>query len=268
MRAAVVIDHALRIAGGAGGVVEADGVPLVVRHVPGVVGIAAGDELLVFDLAQPLAGAGIFRIVVVDHQRLGLAERERLLHHLGEFAVDDDDLGLGMVEREGDDRRVEPRVERVEHALRHRHAVVAFQHGRRIGQHDRDAVAALDAALGQRGSEPARARIELGVRAAQGPVDNGGVGREHGGRALEKAERRQRLEIGRVAVETKIIRRVGGRFRHGAYPLSKSDISDFDQSKCPTRVNPSWVGTTLANSRGGEQMPLSPRAGRSAASIL
>ena len=37
---------------------------------------------------------------------------------LGELAVDDHDLGLGMVEREGDDRRIEPRVERVEHARR------------------------------------------------------------------------------------------------------------------------------------------------------
>ncbi len=104
IRAAMVIDHALRIAGGARGVVERDRVPFVVRHLPGEVGIALRDEVLVFDVAEPLAGAGIFRIVVVDHQRLHLGERQRLLHHLGEFAVDDDDLGLGVVEREGDDR--------------------------------------------------------------------------------------------------------------------------------------------------------------------
>src|SRR5690606_7924478 len=35
---AVVIDHTLGVAGGAGGVVEADGVPLVIRQLPGKFG--------------------------------------------------------------------------------------------------------------------------------------------------------------------------------------------------------------------------------------
>ena len=142
------------------------------------IGIALRDEVLVLDFAQPLAAARIFRIVVVDHQRLHLGERQRLLHHLGIFAVGDDDLGLAVVEREGDDRRVEPRVERVEHALRHRHAVMAFQHRRRIGEQHRHGVAALDAALAQRRGQPPRARIELGVVAPQPAVNDGGVLRE------------------------------------------------------------------------------------------
>ena len=137
VRAAVVIDHALGIAGGAGGIVERDGVPFVVRHQPGEIGIALRNEILVFDVAQPLAVTGIFRIVVVDYQRLHFAEAERLLHHLGIFAVGDHHLGLGMIEGEGDDRRIEPRVERVEHALRHRHAVVGLQHRRRVGEQHR-----------------------------------------------------------------------------------------------------------------------------------
>ena len=33
-----------------------------------------------------------------------------------ELAIGDQHLGLGMVEHEGDDRRVEPRVDRVQHA--------------------------------------------------------------------------------------------------------------------------------------------------------
>ena len=72
--AAVVIDHALGIAGGAGGVVERDRVPLVARHLPGEVGIAVLDEILVFDRADALARAGIFRVVEVDHERLHLGE--------------------------------------------------------------------------------------------------------------------------------------------------------------------------------------------------
>ena len=41
-----------------------------------------------------------FRIVVIDHQGSRLGERERLLHQLGEFAVDDQHLGFGMIELE------------------------------------------------------------------------------------------------------------------------------------------------------------------------
>ena len=234
MRAAVVIDHALGIAGGARSVIERDGVPFVVRHRPGVVGIALRDELLVFDGAQPLARAGVFRVVVVDHQRLRLAEGERLLHHLGEFAVGDHHLGLGVIEREGDDRRVEPGVERVEHALRHRHAVMAFQHRRRVGEHHRDGVAALDAALGQRRGEPPRARIELGVIAPQRPVDDGGVAGKHGRRALEKAERRQRLVIGRIAVEIGVV----GRFRHWVVSPSASTLAKGRSACQPRKIVP------------------------------
>ncbi len=46
--AAMVIDDAFRVAGRARGVIERDGVPLVVRHLPGEFGIAARDEILVF----------------------------------------------------------------------------------------------------------------------------------------------------------------------------------------------------------------------------
>ncbi len=71
---AVVIDHAFRIAGGARGVIERDGVPLVVGHLPDVIGIAARHESFVVDFADALAGAAVLGIVVVDHQRLGFAE--------------------------------------------------------------------------------------------------------------------------------------------------------------------------------------------------
>ena len=167
MRAAVMIDHAFRIAGGARRVVERDRVPFVARHFPGVGRIALRDEFLVFDGADPLAGAGKLLVVIIDDQRLHLGERQRLFHHFGKFAVDDHDLGVGMVEREGEDRGIEPRVQRIEHALAHRHAVMALEHGRRIGEQRRHRVAAPDAALGQRRGEPARACIELAVAAPQ-----------------------------------------------------------------------------------------------------
>ncbi len=51
----MVIDHALGIAGGAGGVEQRQRVPLVLRQAPGKIRIAAGEEGLVIRLAEPFA---------------------------------------------------------------------------------------------------------------------------------------------------------------------------------------------------------------------
>ena len=166
-RAAVMIDHALRIAGGARSVIERDRVPFVVRHLPGISRVAFLQKLLVIEIAEFFAGAGIFRIVVIDHQRLDLGARQRLAHHAREFAVDDQHFAFGVIEREGVDRRIEPGVDGVEHGAAHRHAIMRLKHGRRVGEHDRDRVAALDAALGQSRREPARAVVEVAIAAPQ-----------------------------------------------------------------------------------------------------
>ena len=205
IRAAVVIDDALRIAGGARGVVERDRVPLVVRHFPGEVRIARGDELLVFECAEPLTGAGEFGIVVIDEQWLGLGACERVAREPAELAVSDQHLRLGMVELERDGCGIEPRVDGVEHRARHRHAVVAFQHRRRVGEHDRDGVTALDAALRQGRSEAARAGVKLAIAAPQRPVNDRGVIGKYRRRPFQERERRKRLEIRRTAIEIDVV---------------------------------------------------------------
>ena len=75
-----------------------------------------------------------------------------------------------MVEHEGDRGGIEAGIERVEHGAAHRHAVVAFEHRRRVGEHDRDRVAEDRAALGERGSELFRAGVELAVTATKGSM--------------------------------------------------------------------------------------------------
>ena len=206
-RAAMVIDHALGIARGARGVVERDRVPFVARQAPRKVGVAGGDEILVLCRPQPLAGAGEFGIVVIDHQRFRLGERERLLHQLGEFAVDDQHLGFGMIELECDDGGVEPGVDGVEHGAGHGHAVVAFEHGGRIGEHGGDGVAALDAAAGERAREAAGAGVEFGVAAMQPAMDDGGAIGEDRGAPLQERQRGERLEVCRIAIEIDVVGR-------------------------------------------------------------
>ncbi len=112
-RAAVAVDHALGIAGGAAGIVERERVPLVGGHAPAEARIALGEEGLVVGVRQRLAGLRELGVVAVDDERPHLGLRQRVAHHGRELAVADDDLGVGVVELEGDEGRVEPRVERV-----------------------------------------------------------------------------------------------------------------------------------------------------------
>src|SRR6185503_16884771 len=90
--------------------------------------------------------------------------------------------------------------------------------GRRVGEHYRDRVAAADAALLERRGEPPGAGVEVGVVAPELAVDDRGVPREHARRALEEAERCQRLEVRRIAVEIDVV----GRFRHWVSPLGET----------------------------------------------
>jgi hypothetical protein len=212
--AAMVIDHALGVAGRARGVIERDRVPFVVRHRPRKARIARRDEVLVLDRAQPLAGAGEFGIVIVDDQRLHLGKRERLLRELGEFAVGDQHLGVGVFELEGDNGGIEPGVDGVEHCPSHRHAVVAFEHRRRVGEHGGDGVAARDPALGERRRQLPRAGVEIGVAPAHGPMNDRGAVGKHGGRPFQERQRGERLEVRGVAVEISVV----GCARHGGSP--------------------------------------------------
>ncbi len=146
IRAAVMVDDALRVAGGAGRVVERDRVPLVRRVLPGVLGIAVGDERLVVDGAEALA-AGTLRVDDVDDERLLREQRQRLFDRRREFGVGDEHPGLAVLEHERERLGVEPGVERVEHAAGHRHAEMRLDHFRRVGGHQRHRVADADPGL-------------------------------------------------------------------------------------------------------------------------
>ena len=64
--AAMVVDDALGIAGRARGVVERNRVPFVAGRRALVSLVALGDQRLVVEISQPLAGPVVFGIVVVD----------------------------------------------------------------------------------------------------------------------------------------------------------------------------------------------------------
>ena len=80
-----------------------------------------------------------------------------------ELAVGQQQLGLAVLQAEGDQRRIEADVDGIEHRADHRRRVVRLQHGRRVGGEDRHRVAALDAGLGQRMRQLPRAGVELAI---------------------------------------------------------------------------------------------------------
>ena len=76
-----------------------------------------------------------------------------------ELGIGQQDLRLAMLEEEGDRRRVEADVERVQHGAERGHGVVRFEQRRHVGRHHRDRIADTDAAPRQRRGEPAAARM-------------------------------------------------------------------------------------------------------------
>ena len=85
--AAVVIDNALGVAGGARCVIERDGAALVSRRSPLEIRIASGNEFFIFDLAEPLTRSRVKLVVEVDDKRTAFEFRQGWPDLRSEFAV-------------------------------------------------------------------------------------------------------------------------------------------------------------------------------------
>ena len=204
---AMVVDNAFRVAGGAGCVIEGDRVPFVERSCTFKPGVAFGKKCLIVERADAFAGAAKFGIVIIDYEGFDGYERKRGFGGCREFAVDNEDFRFAVIERERQDCRIKPRIQRVEHGTRHRHSVMAFEHCGGVGKQHRDRVATFNAALNNRIGQTAGTGVEIAIGAAQGAVNDRRAVRIDGGGALKKTERRQRLIIRRILVEIEIVDR-------------------------------------------------------------
>ncbi len=226
--AAVMVDHALGPAGGARGVVERDRLPFIGRKQRREVRIALVQERLVGGLAEPLARlltAAMEQVVDdVDHLGPGLAQRQRLLDHAGKLGVGQQQLGLAVVEDVGDAVGLEPDVQGVQHRARHRHAIGRLEGCGDVGRHHRDRIARPHAAPGQRRCKFSAARPKRGIGPGLGAVDPGDPLREHVGRALQKAERRERRIVGRVPLQVLLVRAAWGVLGESHGPASAQTV--------------------------------------------
>jgi hypothetical protein len=130
---------------------------------------------------------------------------QRGAHHRGELAVGDQHPGFAVVHLPGQQRRVEPRVQRVQHRAQRRHGVMCLHHLGRVGQHHADGVAAADAQGAQCCRQPRRALAHLRPGVAALAVHHGRQVAEHLGAAFDEAHRAQRHVVGAVAVEVLIV---------------------------------------------------------------
>ncbi|MNZ77600.1 hypothetical protein D3C78_961480 [compost metagenome] len=202
----MVVDDALGVAGGAGGVVEADRLPLVARSLPGEFRVALGQQGLVVEVADPVAFA-VLRVVDLDQQDRPAEHADGGVDHLVEFAVGDQRLGLAVLQHEGDGLGVQAHVEGVEHRADHRHAEVRLEHGRDVRQHHRHRIALADAAAGQRRGQAPAALVGFAPGAADRAVDHGRALRVDAGGALEETERGEGNVVDRGGREALLIDR-------------------------------------------------------------
>ena len=189
--AAMVIDHALGVAGRARGIIERQIRPLVIGAAPGVIRVAAGNERFIVGIAD-LAAAWRRRIVDIDDENIAVHLAQRLGHHGRILPVDDKRLGFAMVKNEGDHGRIQAIIYRVEHRAQHRHAEMTFQHFGNIGRHHRHGVAGANAPQRESRSETPAARIEFGVTIASVAINYRGLVGKHQRAALQETHRRKR----------------------------------------------------------------------------
>jgi len=130
----VVVDHAFGIAGGAGSVVQGNGLPLVGRGLPSKIRVTFGKQSFVIQLSLVFA-ADELRVIDIDHQRAlrWIYQAQRLADGLGEFTVGEQKLGLTVFEHERNRFGIQTNIQRVEHRSGHRDAEVQFKHLGNVG---------------------------------------------------------------------------------------------------------------------------------------
>ncbi len=154
--AAMVVDDALRVAGGARGVVERNRVPFVRRGQLGESGVAGGEEGLVIERAEALAAGPSGSAMSMTSGFSSSRARARPI--TGENSVSVIRIlaspCLRMKAIVSASRRM---LMRVEHGAGHRHAEMRLEGFRHIGRHQRHRVAAPDPARRQRRGQAAAA---------------------------------------------------------------------------------------------------------------
>ncbi len=187
--ATVVIDHTFRVAGSAGGIVQGNGIPLVLGEAPLERRVPFLQKRLVVQIAD-LNALTVLGIVHINHQRFGVQPADGVLDHLTEFPVGNHNLGLTMLQHESNGFGIQANIQGVQHRTNHGHAEMGLHHGRNVRQHDGNGVTSSDAAPFQGRGQTATALIGLRPGVTDRTMDYRGVLRVNGGGAFNKIDGR------------------------------------------------------------------------------
>ena len=211
---AVVRDHALGIAGGAGGIGHGDGIPFVPRTLEPLQRLVPCEQRLVLVGAQRLPAPRVLAVAHVDDDgcasMLIAQDPQRRPDDGRELAVGDQHRGLAVLHLPGKERCVQARIERVEHGIQRRHRVVRLDHLRSIGQHGADRGATRHPEGPQRRRQSRRAFARVAPAVAAPAMNHRGQIAEHLGAALHEAHRRERHVVGGVLVQVLVVNAHGG----------------------------------------------------------
>jgi hypothetical protein len=203
------------------------------RQLPCEVRITARQQRLVVDLAQ-FAAARRLGVAHLDHfGALCFEQRQCFFEHRRVFAIAQQQPRAAVPKHEGDRFGVEARVQRIEHRAAHRDAEMRFEHGWHVGQHRRHRIATAYAPRRQCAAQAPAAAIGLRPGLADRTMDQRDPVRVDAGRAFDEAQRRQRHEIGLVAVQTDVVRIAA---RHGRLSCLGACQAFNPARKAPSRA--------------------------------
>ena len=215
---AMVIDHALGAAGGAGGVVDGDGFPFVLRHDPCRRGVAFGQE---FVIGQVMARGGEAFIHHFDDPGDGaLHAADGLFRQGQEGGVAEHDLRARMAEDVGHRIGVEPRVDGVQDRSGGGDAEMGHGLCRDVGHERRHHIARADAVQRQRRGEAGDLFGIDRIAEAGGFPDHGGAVGVDVRRPLQEGQRRERHVIRRTFLQSGFI----GQPAHSSLPPANSCV--------------------------------------------
>ncbi|MCY1538148.1 hypothetical protein D9M68_736730 [compost metagenome] len=115
-------EHALGVAGGARGVVEADVLPFVGGPFPARVGRLGGEPGFVLGIAQRAVFAREFAVFDAHCARRRIEQGQHFAHLYAVLAVEEQHGGSAMRQDVGQGGGVQPCVERIEDRASHGHA--------------------------------------------------------------------------------------------------------------------------------------------------
>ncbi len=168
----VVINNTFRISCCAGGVVERDGIPLVLGQGDRHRWITALDQLFIGYFTKSVS-TGALRILYIDDEDLAANLAEGFTHYRSKLRIGDQDFGLAVLEDKSQGGSIETDIESVQDGARHGDSVVGFENLRDVGRHHGDGVAFTDAARHKPAGKSSASFSGLSPGASQRSVDDG-----------------------------------------------------------------------------------------------